>query len=135
MNELLWRSYETFSEIPEARLLVTPNSNLMYIRIGRCAFIAIEFVDSIINENASIIYKISYLNVKNHEKILKLEIIKSFENNEIKVLNKREDVEIIPLSKILNIKGNGVSILSQSDVDELLHFKEEFIPGKKISII
>ena len=135
MNELLLRSYETFSEIPEGKLLVTENSNLMYIRIGRFAFIAREFVDSVTNEDTSTTYKISYLNVKDHKRILELEIIKNINNNEKRVLNKREDVEIIPLSKILNIKGNGVSILSQNDVDNILNFKEEFILGKKISII
>ena len=67
MNELLLRSYETFSEIPEGKLLVTENSNLMYIRIGRFAFIAREFVDSVTNEDTSTTYKISYLNVKDHK--------------------------------------------------------------------
>lgn len=135
MNELLLRCYETFSEIPEGNLLVTQNSNLMYIRIGRLAFIAREFVDSIINEDTKAIYSISYLNVKDNKKVLELKILKYFENNEKHVLNKREDVEIVPLSKILNIKGNGVAILSKNDVDDLLDFKGEFIPGKKISVI
>lgn len=135
MNELLLRSYETFSEIPDGKLLVTENSNLMYIRIGRFAFIAREFVDSVTNEGASATYKISYLNVKSPEKILELEIIKNINNNEKQVLNTMEDIEIISLSKILNIKGNGVSILSKNDIDNLLDFKQEFIPGKKISVI
>lgn len=135
MNELLLRSYETFDEIPEGKLLVTQNSNLMYVRIGRFAFIAREFVDSVMNEDTNAICKISYLNVKDQKKLLELEIVKNFNTNENQVLNKRADVQIIPLSIMLNIKGNGVAILTQNDVDSLLDFKEEYIPGKKLSII
>lgn len=132
MDELLLRSYETFSEIPDGKLVVTEKSNLMYVRIGRFAFIAREFVDSIINEKSNTIYKISYMNVKNHEKILDMEIMIGEEK---KVLNKKEDIEITPLSKLLKVKGNRCALLSLNDIDSLLEFKEEFIPGKKISII
>lgn len=69
------------------------------------------------------------------KKILTLEIDSSLSNYELKKINKREDVDIIPLSKVLNIVGNDVSFVSLEDVETITNFKGEYSSGKKTSII
>jgi hypothetical protein len=135
MNDLILRNYETFDEIPEGYLMVKENSNLMYVRIGNSAFIAREFINSIKVSNEFAKYIVSYYEVRKNEKILTLEIDSSLSNYELKKINKREDVDIIPLSKVLNIVGNDVSFVSLEDVETITNFKGEYSSGKKMSII
>lgn len=133
MEEIVLRNYETFEEIPNALLEVKSSCNLMYIRIGSAAFIAREFVDNVISENDSIKYKVSYYNVKNNENILTLSIKKV--DTEIELKGKREDVNIIPLQNILNLKQNNIVYLTEQDIDDITNFRDEYISGKKVSII
>lgn len=135
MEELILRNYESFTENPLGVLLVKENSNLMYLRIARKAFVVREFIDNIVSDNDNIKYVICYYDVKNNEKVLTLSLERSLFSGEIKKSNKREDMNIIPLSKILNIKDNERTILSMEDIDNIINFKEEYIPGKKKSII
>ena len=133
MEEVILRNYETFEEIPNALLEVKESSNLMYVRIGRFAFVAREFVDKVISENDTIKYKVSYYNVKNNENILTVNIKKV--ESEIELIEKRKDINIIPLKNILNIKNNRVIYLTKQDVDDIIDFSDEYIPGKKVSTI
>ena len=135
MEKLVLRDYETFSEIPNGVLLVKNNSNVMYVRIARKAYIAREFIDKILTDDKNSTYMISYYNVKNNEKILTLEIEKNISNGNIEKTNQREDVDIIPLSEILNLKQNRIEFICLDDIDNLVDFKSEYIPGKKHSII
>ena len=135
MEKFILGSYDTFEEIPEGNLLVKENSNLRYVRIGRNTFIAREFIDSVIADNNNSTYILSYYNVKNNEKLLTLEIQKSIVDDKIIMTNKRADVNVIPLSEILNIKNSHVAILCLEDIDNLIGFKEQYIPEKKHSII
>lgn len=135
MEELILRNYESFNENPLGVLLVKKNSNLMYLRIARNAFIVREFIDNIISDNDSVKYVISYYNVKNSEKVLTLTIEKTLSSNEIKTSDKKEYINIIPLSEILNIKDDKITTLCMEDIDNIVNFKEEFIPDKKKSII
>lgn len=135
MEKLTLRNYETFNEIPDGNLLVTENSNLMYIRMGCHVFIAREFIDSVMSDISYTTYVVSYLNVKNNENILTLEVKKSHSNDEVEISNNSGDIDIIPLGKVLNIKGNSETLISLEDIDNLVNFKEEFIPGKKTSVI
>lgn len=135
MDSLILRTYETFDEIPEANLLVNQNSNLMYVRIGRNVFIAREFIDKIIFDNSSVIYTINYLNVKQKEIVLTLEIKKDIHNGNNIITNKRADMEIIPLNEILQINGTSTLLLNLEDVDNLINFNGEFEMGKKNSLI
>lgn len=133
MEKIVLRNYETFEEIPDALLEVKPSCNLMYVRIGRLVFIAREFVDKVISDNDSIKYKVSYYNVKNNENILTISIKKV--DNEIELNEKREDVDIIPLQNILNIKQNNVVYLTEQDIENLTNFRDEYVLGKKVSIV
>lgn len=135
MKELILRNYETFSEIPEGFLLVKENSNLMYVRIAGSAFVAREFVDSVEAENDYYIYKVRYLNVMDNKNILNLEIKKVLSTNEVKITNQKEDVDIVPLNNILNIKGNDRTLICLEDIDNIVNYKKEFILGQKNSII
>ena len=135
MDSLILRTYETFDEIPNANLLVNKNSNLMYVRIGRNAFIAREFIGSVVLDNSNIIYTINYLSVKQDEIILTLEIIKDIYTDKTMVTNKRKDMDIIPLNEILRINGNSNIFLNLDDVNNLVDYKGEFVKGKKNSII
>jgi len=133
MEEIVLRNYETFEEIPNALLEVKESSNLMYVRIGRLVFIAREFVDNIIFDNDSVKYEVSYHNVKNNENILTLNIKRT--DFEVGLTEKRDDIDIIPLKNILNVKENNVIYLTNQDVNNLIGFRDEYVPGKKVSMI
>jgi hypothetical protein len=53
----------------------------------------------------------------------------------VELTKKLEDVDIIPLKNILNIKQNDISYLTDQDVNNIIDFRDEYIPGKKVSII
>lgn len=133
MGEIVLRNYETFEEIPNALLEVKESSNLMYVRIGRLVFIAREFVDKVISDNDIIKYKVSYYNVKNNENILTVNIKRV--DSKIELIEKRDDVNIIPLKDILNINQNRVIYLTKQDVDTIINSRDEYVPGKKVSVI
>lgn len=127
------RNYETFEEIPDGLLEVKETSNLMYVRIDRLVFIAREFVDKVISDNDSIKYKVSYYNVKDNENILTVNIKRV--DAKIELSEKRDDIDIVPLKNILNIKQNNVIYLTKQDVDSITAFRDEYVPGKKVSTI
>ena len=135
MREIVLRSYEAFDEIPNGLLEVKSSCNLMYVRVGRFAFIAREFVDNVIIDNDIVKYKISYYNVKDNNNILTLNIQKSIVKNTIDYAEKHEEINIEPLSNLLNIYGNRIAYLNNEDIDVIVDYKGEFVPDKKIAII
>ena len=135
MEEIILKNYETFYEIPNALLLVKHNSNLMYVRVGRNCFIAREFIDSVEFENEYIKYVVSYFNVKDNENILTLNIKRNVNDQSIQMSNQTKNIDIVPLKDILNIKYNKATYLSLQDINNIVDFKGEFVPGKKTSII
>jgi hypothetical protein len=135
MKEIVLRSFETFDEVPEGLLEVKSSGNLMYVRIGRFAFIAREFIDNVIVEKDIVKYKVSYYNVKDNKDILTLNIQKSIANNITDYAEKNEEVYIQPLSELLNIDSNRITYLNSEDIDVIVGFKGEYIPGKRISLI
>ena len=135
MGKIILRNYETFDEIPEGNMMVKEKSNLMYVRVGNSAFIAREFINSIESDESNIKYIVSYCNVKDNKVVLSLKLEKDILNNSVKFCNKRSDIEILPLSSILNIKGTDVTFICLEDIDDIINFKPEFISSKKISVI
>ena len=135
MREIILRNYETFDEIPEGLLQVKPSSNLMYVRIGRTAFIAREFVDNVIADNDIVKYKVSYYSVKDNKNILTLNIEKSIEQNRVDYAEKNKEINIQPLCKLLNINDNSVSYLGNEDIDTIIEYRGDYVSGKKTSII
>ena len=135
MGKIILRNYETFDEIPEGNMMVKEKSNLMYVRVGNSAFIAREFINSIESDASNIKYIVSYCNVKDNKVVLILKLEKDILNNSVKFSNKRSDIDILPLSSILNIKGTDVTFICLEDIDNIINFKPEFISSKKISVI
>lgn len=135
MGKIILRNYETFDEIPEGNMMVKEKSNLMYVRVGNSAFIAREFINSIESDASNIKYIVSYCNVKDNKVVLILKLEKDILNNSVKFCNKRSDIDILPLSSILNIKGTDVTFICLDDIDNIINFKSEFISSKKISVI
>lgn len=135
MEAIVLKNYETFDEIPNGLLLVKENSNLMHVRIENSSFIAREFIDSIEFESEYINYIISYFNVENNENILTLTIKKSVRDNSVEMLEQSKNIEVIPLNILLNISKNKMTYLSFQDIDSIVNFRWEYIPGKKNSII
>ena len=113
---------ETFEEFPLGQLLVNKDSEIYYILCNNKRYIAWKNIDSVENDGESnaIIYKNSYYSVISGKHILSEEILEVGE----KSLNSKE-YTVIPLSSILNIKGNTEYILSKSDVLNLKGFKTE----------
>lgn len=113
---------ETFEEFPLGQLLVNKDSEIYYILCNNKRYIAWKNIDSVENDGKSdmIIYTNSYYSVISGKHILSEEILEVGE----KSLNNKEYI-VIPLSSILNIKGNTEYILSKSDVLNLKGFKTE----------
>ena len=124
MKDQILRNFETFEEIPNGLLLVNEKSNLMYVRIGKKVFVAREFVETITGDRTSVIYTTSYYSVENNKNILTLNVQKHFVSGKSDCLNNDKNVEVIPLSKILNLSGNAVSYLTLEDVQTITNLKE-----------
>lgn len=114
---------ETFEEFPLGQLLVNKKSEIYYILHNNKRYIAWKNIDSVENDGESnaIIYKNSYYSVINGKYILTEEVLVIND----KSLNDDKNNTIIPLSSILNLKGNSEYVLSKSDVLCLNDFKEE----------
>lgn len=135
MEAIVLKNYETFDEFPNGLLVVKENSNLMYVRVGRRTFIAREFINCIEFESGYIKCIVSYFNVKNNENILTIDTKKSIREKSVEILSQLKNIDIIPLNSVLNIKQNKVTYLGLQDINNIVDFKEEFIYGKKTSII
>ena len=130
MEDQILKNYESFDEKMDAILLVGNNSNLMYIKKGEDIFIAHEFINSVITDNSNIIYTTTYYNVKDNKKILELKIVKTLAGGIVTYSNEDSKVQILPLSKLLNIKGNSKYYLTEQDVDTLINYNKKSIKEK-----
>lgn len=137
MEEQILRNFETFEEIPEGLLELKEGSNLIYIRYDREVYVAREFFDSVISDNLNVIYTVSYLDVRDNKNILTLLIKKSLVDNSIEFLNKREDINIIPLNEVLSIKGNKCFYIGLDDINIITKYKgdDPVQKGKKVNYI
>lgn len=124
MTEKILTDYETFEEFPNGKLLVNKNSNLIYIKLQDRTYITREFVNEIIIDGENAEYRIEYYNVQNNEKVFTLNVIKQISNNSIKYINNR-NIYLVPLSQILNIKGNSIIYLDFDDINRITEFKSE----------
>ena len=113
MEDQILKNYESFAEKSNGVLLVENNSNLMYIKIGEDIFVTHEFISSIDVDNSNIIYTITYYNVKDNKKVLELKIVKTLAGGIVTCSNEDSKVQILPLIKLLNIKGNSKYYLTE----------------------
>lgn len=137
MEEKNLKNFETFEEMPDSLLLVNETSNLLYVRYGKDAFITREFFDNIIIDNYNVICTVSYYNVINNNKIFTLTIKKSLMHNAPEISDIGEDITIIPLNELLNVKGNNVIYIGLEDVEYITQFRgeEPVQKGKRIKYI
>ncbi len=120
---------ESFEEIPIGYIKVNNNSSYFYISILDNNFIAIEKLNlaTIINYNGidRILCEKYYYDVINGNIILKVNSIYSLDDGKQIFSDKEENVNIIPLSKILNLSENTSSYLFLDDVKAIVDFKVE----------
>ena len=88
-------------------------------------YVAKEVIKSVEHNLDNVNYIINYYDIKNNEKLLKLNIEKSLDSGKIDYISNNKDLEIIPLINILNIKENNVVYFSAKDVDTLIKYKLE----------
>ena len=125
MEENVLKSFETFNEFPDKYLKVDNNSDYYYIRKQDNNFVTKKNIDLISNINAEkVLIKCSYYDVISGDLIHKSEFVSDI-NGTNKEFVKCEDVRIISLSNILNIKGNGIYYLTREDVNVLINYEEE----------
>ena len=122
---------ESFYEFPDGILEINKKSNLVYINMQGNVYIAKEVIKSITHNLNSVNYVINYYDIKNNEKILKLNIEKSLDSGKIGYVSNNKDLEIIPLINILNIKENNVVHFTLEDIDTLINYKLEETSSKR----
>ena len=125
MERKVLNSEESFYEFPDGILEINKKSNLVYINMQGNVYIAKEVIKSITHNLNSVNYVINYYDIKNNEKILKLNIEKSLDSGKIGYISNNKDLEIIPLINILNIKENNVIYFTLEDIDTLINYKLE----------
>ena len=125
MERKVLNSEESFYEFPDGILEINKKSNLVYINMQGNVYIAKEVIKSITHNLNSVNYVINYYDIKNNEKILKLNIEKSLDSGKIGYISNNKDLEIIPLINILNIKENNVVHFTLEDIDTLINYKLE----------
>lgn len=131
MEEKILNSEESFYEFPNGILEINKKSNLVYINMQGNIYIAKEVIKSITHNLNNINYVINYYDIKNNEKILKLNIEKSLDSGKIGYISNNKDLEIIPLINILNIKENNVVCFTLEDIDTLINYKLEETSSKR----
>lgn len=125
MEENVLKSFETFDEFPNKYLKVDANSDYYYIKKENNSFIAKRNIDLISNiSKEKVLIKCSYYDVINGNLIYNLEFTSDI-NGRNKEFIKCEDVKLVLLSNILNIKGDQVNYLTQEDINVLINYKEE----------
>ena len=96
MERKVLNSEESFYEFPDGILEINKKSNLVYINMQGNVYIAKEVIKSITHNLNSVNYVINYYDIKNNEKILKLNIEKSLDSGKIGYISNNKDLEIIP---------------------------------------
>ena len=129
MEENVLKDFETFNEFPNKYLRVNSNSNYYFIQKLNKNFITKKNIDSISTINIfnkeKIVMKKSYIDVNTGLVALKVGSIKNVDGDNEEFIYNEDDVKIISLSSILNIKGNDVYYLSKEDIETIVNFKEE----------
>ena len=125
MERKVLSAEESFYEFPDGILEINKKSNLVYINMQGIVYVAKEVIKSVEHNLDNVNYIINYYDIKNNEKLLKLNIEKSLDSGKIDYISNNKDLEIIPLINILNIKENNVVYFSAKDVDTLIKYKLE----------
>lgn len=129
MEKDVLRDFETFDEFPDKYLKVDERSNYYYIKIGGDCFVTKKKIETLSTikalDNSKLIIVSKYYDVKNGDLVFTLGIIKDFQMNEKNCCGILNDVKIIPLKSILNIKGNDTYYLTENDIDVLTNFEKE----------
>ena len=125
MERKVLSAEESFYEFPDGILEINKKSNLVYINMQGNVYVAKEVIKSVEHNLDNVNYIINYYDIKNNEKLLKLNIEKSLDSGKIDYISNNKDLEIIPLINILNIKENNVVYFSAKDVDTLIKYKLE----------
>lgn len=125
MEENVLKSFETFDEFPDKYLKVDINSDYHYIKNKNNNSITKKNIDLITNINdEKVLIKCSYYDVISGSIIYNSEFISDINGTNKELLN-FEDVKVISLANILNIKGNSVYYLTKEDVNILIKYKEK----------
>lgn len=125
MEENVLKSFETFDEFPNKYLKVNSNSNYYFIRKKDNNFVTKKNIDLISNiTKEQVLVKSSYYDVISGNLIYKEAFISDI-NGKSKEIIKCEDVKIILLSTIFNVKGNGMYYLTKDDINVLVSYEEK----------
>lgn len=129
MEENVLKDFETFSEFPDKYLKVNNSSNYYFIRKSNDNFVTKRNIDSIsiinIFSNQKLLLVKSYYDVNNGELVLNTRSISNIDRSNEEFIELENNVSIIPLNSILNIKGNNEYYLSKDDINHLINYENK----------
>ena len=124
MGEMILKDFETFEEIPDGVLLIKEGTNLSYVTNKEETFVAREFIESVENDDVKTKYTIGYYDVINNKNRLTIKIVKDNNSGKVICLYNEDNIKVITLDKMLNIKGNSVAYFDIDDVKDLNAYKK-----------
>lgn len=123
MEQKILTDFDSFEEYPNGLLRISSDSNLFYVEIDGNKYIVREMLERFKNNGTELTYNKNYYEVLKNELVFSCECIKSLIDG--KTTCKTENIKLIKLSEILNLRGNSVSNFDKEDIEKLIGYKGE----------
>lgn len=123
MRQKFLTDFDSFDDYPSGLLRISSDSNLFYAVIDGNKYIVREMLEGFDYKVTELIYNKNYYDVLKNELVFSCECVKSLIDG--KTTYKTENIKLIKLSEILNLKGDSVSNFDKEDIENLIGYKEE----------